>query len=169
MRLIYSLTYFKRIWIQQEVFAARELRLQSGHSDFEWKGLLSQPDLLYTLPQIREDQTPLISELVDIHADQLSCFDYFRQKQEERPYLIDTLLYTGRLESTNTRDYVYGILGLTSYPSQKRTLHFLPGPSIGATLHDASVDGERKRKQFTAIGFFYKSTVFPKTYATEPI
>jgi hypothetical protein len=169
MRLIYSLTYFKRIWIQQEVFAARELRLQSGQSDFEWKGLLSQPDLLYTLPQIREDQTPLISELVDIHADQLSCFDYFRQKQEERPYLIDTLLYTGRLESTNTRDYVYGILGLTSYPSQKRTLHFLPGPSIGATLHDASVDGERKRKQFTAIGFFYKSTVFPKTYATEPI
>jgi hypothetical protein len=123
MHLVYSLTYFKRIWIQQEVFAARELRLQSGwQSDFEWKGLLSQPDLLYTLPQIREDQTPLISEIVDLHADQLSCFDHFRRKQEERPYLIDTLLYTGRLESTDTRDYVYGILGLTSYPSQSMSM-----------------------------------------------
>ena len=122
MRLVYSLTYFKRIWIQQEVFAARELRLQSGQSDFEWKGLLSQPDLLYTLPHIREDQTPLISEIVDLHADHLSCFDHFRQKQEERPYLIDTLLYTGRLESTDTRDYVYGILGLTSYPSQSMSI-----------------------------------------------
>ncbi|CAN9288346.1 unnamed protein product [Alternaria alternata] len=122
MRLVYSLTYFKRIWIQQEVFAARELRLQSGQRNFEWKGLLSQPDLLYTLPQIREDQTPLISETVDFHADQLSCFDHFRQKQEERLYLIDTLLYTGRLESTDTRDYVYGILGLTSYPSKSMSI-----------------------------------------------
>jgi hypothetical protein len=122
MRLVYSLTYFKRIWIQQEVFAARELRLQSGQSDFEWKGLLSQPGLLYTLPQIREDQTPLISEIVEFHVEQLSCFDHFRQKQEERPYLIDTLLYTGRLESTDTRDYVYGILGLTNYPSQSMSI-----------------------------------------------
>jgi hypothetical protein len=122
MRLVYSLTYFKRIWIQQEVFAARELRLQSGQRNFEWKGLLSQPDRLYTLPQICEDQTPLISEIVDFHANELSCFDYFRQKQEERPYLIDTLLYTGRLKSTDTRDYVYGILGLTSYPSKSMSI-----------------------------------------------
>ncbi|KAB2107811.1 hypothetical protein AG0111_0g3646 [Alternaria gaisen] len=122
MRLVYSLTYFKRIWIQQEIFAARELRLQSGQRNFEWKGLLSQPGLLYTLPQIREDQTPLISEIVEFHANELSCFDHSRQKQEERPYLIDTLLYTGRLESTDMRDYVYGILGLTSYLSKSMSI-----------------------------------------------
>lgn len=86
------------------------------------KGLLSQHDLLYTLLQIREDQTPPIFEIVGFHANQLSCFDHFRQKQEERPYLIDTLLYTGRLESTDTRDYVYGILSLTSYRSKPMSI-----------------------------------------------
>ncbi|CAI9634604.1 unnamed protein product [Alternaria burnsii] len=36
---------------------------------------------------------------------------------QECSYLIDRLLYTGRLESTDTRDYIYVILRLTSYLS----------------------------------------------------
>ena len=38
---LYTRPWFERIWVQQEIFAARNLRFQCGNLEFEWSNLRS--------------------------------------------------------------------------------------------------------------------------------
>jgi hypothetical protein len=43
----YTRSWFTRMWVQQEIFAARKLRLQCGPYSFWWSRVLSTPTLLW--------------------------------------------------------------------------------------------------------------------------
>jgi hypothetical protein len=43
---LYTRSWFRRMWVQQELFAARKLHFQCGPHHIEWSGLLSKPTLL---------------------------------------------------------------------------------------------------------------------------
>jgi hypothetical protein len=96
---IYSRPWFRRIWIQQEVFAARTLRLQCGRYRFPWGGWFSDPWALhiavtnrlvadeavlgldfsaahaYDYNQGPEQITVALSQLRKQHRDHLGCFE----------------------------------------------------------------------------------------------
>jgi hypothetical protein len=44
---LYTRSWFTRMWVQQEIFAVRKLRLQCGPYDFRWSRTLSTPTLLW--------------------------------------------------------------------------------------------------------------------------
>jgi hypothetical protein len=44
---LYTRSWFMRMWVQQEIFAARKLRLQCGPYYFRWSQMLSTPTLLW--------------------------------------------------------------------------------------------------------------------------
>jgi hypothetical protein len=141
MQSLYMRPWFLRIWVQQEIFAARELILQCGHHEFIWSTLLSRPKLLSRLPHLQRYKYPdrihstqrghagnppkditlqfnTISRLIKLHTTQLGCFEQFRKRSHSQPDLIDTLLDTGVLQATDVRDHVYGILGITEFPAK---------------------------------------------------
>tara|TARA_R110002003_G_scaffold245_2_gene17592 strand:- start:1682 stop:3403 length:1722 start_codon:yes stop_codon:yes gene_type:complete len=119
---IYNRPWFTRIWIQQEVFAARKLRLMYGGYVFKWRGLLTQPGRLSTSPH--EDlraQLDAISRLEHLHASRLACFENFAKRTGEQDF-IETLLSTSKLGATDPRDYIYGVLGITGFPAKAMSL-----------------------------------------------
>jgi hypothetical protein len=138
---LYMRPRFHRIWVQQEIFAARDLRLQCGRREFTWSTLLSRPKLLSTLPHIQRHNYPdwthatqkdhtgkppkeitvqlkAISRLVGLHTTRRSCFEQFHKRSDRQPDLIDTLLHTGVLHATDIRDHIYGILGITGFSAK---------------------------------------------------
>ena len=136
---LYTRPWFQRIWVQQEIFAARKFTLQCGALSFEWAPLLSEPKMLLTLPHLeayikskdkRRDkkesraqdagdilaQIDVISALDLLRVQNLNCFERFSTKGRGRPDFIETLLDTSILGATNRRDYVYGIIGIAGFP-----------------------------------------------------
>lgn len=139
---IYTRPWFQRIWIQQEIFAARNLILRCGALSFQWSQLLSEPKSLLRLPHLQAYmkskaykkatkksgargadgilvQLDAISTLNQLHLQNLNCFERFSTNKEGvRPDIIETLLDTSILGATNPRDYIYGILGITGFPAK---------------------------------------------------
>lgn len=138
---IYTRPWFRRLWIQQEVQAARNLVFNFGSVSFSWPELLSQPkQLLRTrfpigseIDEARKneeviagirtqasDAAPIedyvITELQRLCTMNLTCFLQFLNHQPLN--FIETLLHTSQLGATNPRDYVYGILGLADAPAK---------------------------------------------------
>lgn len=142
MSYLYKRPWFKRLWVQQEIFAARKLDFQCGNHCFEWSPLLSDPELLLSLPHLSphgemiEDrrkiykkatygisddivaQTDVILRLGEIRKQNLKCFQTYAARKSDRPTFVDALLDTGLLDATNPRDYIYGIIGMTGYPAK---------------------------------------------------
>ena len=130
--------WFRRMWVQQEVFAARSLEFRCGDLVFpsEWLGHLSNIDRLFDqyIPRpesssrtqlvqddehldamLRKDIIPHLKQLYRYH---LGPFERFFLKKAESLDLIDTLLMTTSLAASNPRDYVYAILGMTKFPAR---------------------------------------------------
>lgn len=146
MSYLYTRPWFKRLWVQQEIFAARKLRLQCGQRHFKWSRLLSEPKLLSNLPHLRPYSQPeedkgkgnkksgtkfpdqiavqfdAISWLDQLHMHHLTCFEQFSPQNRLQPDFIETLLSTGILSVTNPRDYIYGIIGMTGFPAKAMPL-----------------------------------------------
>lgn len=143
MSYLFKRPWFKRLWVQQEIFAARKLDFQCGNHCFEWSPLLSDPELLLSLPHLSphgemiEDrrwkiytkatygipddivaQTDAILHLGEIRKQNLKCFQTYAARKSDRPKFVDALLDTGLLDATNPRDYIYGIIGMTGYPAK---------------------------------------------------
>ena len=137
---LYKRPWFKRLWVQQEIFAARKLEFQYGNYCFEWSQVLWEPDLLLKFPLLRpstkvvegpkvsrdevraegihDDQVNAMKKLYETRKQNLECFEIFAAQKTNRPDFVDTLLNTGLLIATNPRDYIYGIIGMTDYPAK---------------------------------------------------
>ncbi|TGO54011.1 hypothetical protein BCON_0114g00220 [Botryotinia convoluta] len=140
---LYGRSWFGRIWVQQEVFAAEKIILQ-----FELSSLLSVPRLLVKIhnkltTRLRKHsrsgiffissepeacdrirvQLDAILKLNKVHAHELNCFKQFSKPDYPNPDFIEALLDTGRLQATNPKDYIYGIIGMTGFPVKPMLLH----------------------------------------------
>lgn len=157
MTYIYDRPWFGRIWIQQEIFAARKLVFQCGDLSFEWPLLWSDPEKLTTLPSFQghpsinrlpvpslraqqncmsaqdrtmdeqeaqaiQVKTDALSTLVQLHRQNLHCFERFSHPAVAQMDFIETLLDTSSLGATNPRDHIYGILGITDFPAKPMTM-----------------------------------------------
>ena len=115
---LYTRPWFERIWVQQEIFAARKLRLQCGNLQFEWSNLLSQPTLLSMLPHLQpysklaqdekeykklttkipdeiNAQFNAISTLNQLHKYNLNCFEQFSgHKPDSQERLLETSVFS---------------------------------------------------------------------------
>jgi hypothetical protein len=143
---LYTRPWFQRIWIQQEIFAARRLVFRCGALSFEWSPLLSNPNSLLRLPHLQAyvdskkkktkivervgakfpddvvSQVEALSSLDQLREQNLNCFEKFAAKKDVRPDFIETLLDTSILGATDPRDYVYGVLGITGFPAKPMSI-----------------------------------------------
>jgi len=151
---LYIRPWFRRIWIQQEIFAARTLIFQWGPHRFSWFPLLSDPKLLVGWPpslivgtnmteemnkqksilgESNQAQQTVTSRLKSLHDDRLSCFNRFSQSKLPQLDFIDTLLQTSLLEATNPRDHIYGVIGMTGCPAKPVSIR----EWMGARQHES--------------------------------
>ena len=138
---LYQRPWFQRLWVQQEIFAARQLEFHYGYHRFKWSQSLSRPKLLlhhlreqdpkeskgqcekdknkitYGLNEIAHQENA-ISGLDDLRMQNLRSFEVFSAKTSDKPEIVDALLYTGSLNATDPRDHIYGIIGMTGFPAK---------------------------------------------------
>lgn len=77
MKFMYTRPWFGRIWVQQEVFAARKLIFQCGPYRFHWPELFSKPEILqdsshlsrYTQKPQKPDEKGAIPSIVSDSSD----------------------------------------------------------------------------------------------------
>jgi heterokaryon incompatibility protein (HET) len=136
---LYTRSWFKRIWVQQEIFAARKLRLQCGNLRFKWSEMLCEPKMLSNIWHIDDKakdkkklegetvndigaQVNAITSLDHLHTPRLNCFEQFSMQSNHRQDFVETLLDTGVLNASNPRDYTYGIMGMTAFPARAMLL-----------------------------------------------
>ncbi|PQE04520.1 Heterokaryon incompatibility 6 OR allele protein [Rutstroemia sp. NJR-2017a BVV2] len=141
LRSLYTRPWFRRIWVQQEVFGARRLILQIGTFSFEWFSLLHQPNFLaagnpnllahiqfdspyyrkstFAVPEYFSKQIDAIEEVYQLRKQNLKSFKRFSAKAHTQPDFIEALLDTGLLDATDPKDYIYGVIGMTQFPTRK--------------------------------------------------
>lgn len=143
MEDLYCRPWFRRMWVQQEIYAAQELKIRCGNHEFRWPKLLSEPDLLLRLPHLQSysflaeqvcekpgmktsheimSQGNQVCRLKQTHALNLNCFERFSNSYQSRPDFVETLLYTGTLNATNPKDYIYAIVGMTEFPARPMSI-----------------------------------------------
>jgi len=91
--------YWKRVWVIQEISKGREVDLLCGHRSIDWDyfhGVIRRPGFT--------------------NQKEVSALAYFRhgEKKKARPTLIRALSQSKGFLATDSRDKIYGILGLTS-------------------------------------------------------
>ncbi|KAI1080097.1 heterokaryon incompatibility protein-domain-containing protein [Whalleya microplaca] len=138
---------FKRTWVRQEVFAARDLVMQFGKLQISWecyekiKGFIAMiGDRVGANPQL---PLPDITDAVYLKSPYYAirtlvqpdyAFDKkARNERTEAPKsapvsLLDALVFSSSFGVTDPRDFVYGILGFTTVPTSQVNVE--TGPPI---------------------------------------
>lgn len=62
------------------------------------------------------------STLVQLHRQNLHCFERFSHPAVAQMDFIEILLDTSSLGATNPRDHIYGILGIANFPAKPMTI-----------------------------------------------
>lgn len=141
---IYSTPYFRRLWVQQEVFASRSLRFLCGSYEFGRFPLL-QPQLINRRIPIEEVEIEVskpsrffrrkpkreihrvikgeytrLSQLMTTKGDHLRCYNYFSTGQYTD--IVECLLGMDNVDATNPLYFVYGVLGISRFPSKQMSV-----------------------------------------------
>lgn len=100
--------WFRRIWVKQEVFAARDLKLQCGNLQMPWSRLVAgRPEL----ESVFLRHKPMVKS-------QLARGECRNQLLlSDSPFEIDivnVLRRTSNGEASDPKDFVYGVLGMSS-------------------------------------------------------
>jgi hypothetical protein len=116
LRFLFIRPYWYRIWIVQEVVSAREIIVSCGSSSISWASLIKARDYL-------------MKQIMIIGRSRITNADFARAIHTEGPQIIrkaayhppqtlpdllEMLLHCRKRTSTDPRDKVYGIAGLTS-------------------------------------------------------
>ncbi|KAF2121681.1 heterokaryon incompatibility protein-domain-containing protein [Lophiotrema nucula] len=124
---LYEKAWFTRIWVQQEIFAARKLVFYCGKLQFKWSSTLSKPSELFKLPVLSSahsysGHSEEISRLDKLATQRLTCFEQFSHPKAGQLDLIELFLHTGGLGATNPKDHIYGIVGMANMPTKAMSL-----------------------------------------------
>lgn len=135
---LYSRSWFRRMWVQQEIHAAKQLVLYCGDLQFSWSPELSNPESLLPPIKTQIEESPVWDkrkgkektklEVVGVHdplshsrrnmgslrslnLPHLRCFEHFSGIRSASTDFVETLMMTGSLQASDRKDYIYGILG----------------------------------------------------------
>lgn len=125
--------WLNRVWVKQEVWAARSIEILYGHSTLSWRALKAMraffEDLLF--PVLEAHQEPALMTLVQDLNRKLDGLDigtpvaHVAANEDDRPNpqllddkephrdIINVLRKAEGAECSNIRDRIYGLLGLT--------------------------------------------------------
>ncbi|CAG8959729.1 hypothetical protein HYFRA_00001635 [Hymenoscyphus fraxineus] len=113
IRLVVNNPYWRRVWIIQEVSMGVKVRVQWGNEEISWEDLTT--GLQRSYDSLREfgsaSMTPFMSnsEMI-INLKRFSD----KEKAEEKISFLDAMVASRRSKSTEPRDRVLAILGLTA-------------------------------------------------------
>jgi hypothetical protein len=133
-----SNTWFDRLWVKQEVWAAQRLRFRMGPKESSWDDLerlahaldafLSHSQEHRTKMTLAEYENPFNRLRRAARNDDVSTgpghptLEAYRSRPSTpRPTLdfVDVLYYTTGSQCSDFRDCVYGVLGMSRLPSQR--------------------------------------------------
>lgn len=137
LRDLYEREWFRRVWIQQEIFAAKDLVIQCGPMRIEPKLLTLTPfewyhkdvddstideggSKRYALFLLHMKNLFAVRRWLNSPTKVVFRHDGYRQSRPP-PDLLETLTLTRNLKATLDHDYIFGILGLTDTPSRPGT------------------------------------------------
>lgn len=115
LEYLYNHPWFQRVWIQQEVFASRNLTLKIGQAEISWIQINLRYDRLAALYQISQEANhgSDIPFTLDVLKMKTHCFARVLGLQGRPMDLGDALMEAAGLQATNLRDYIYGIIGMS--------------------------------------------------------
>ena len=135
---MFSLSYFSRIWIVQEVALAREVQVLYGDAVFNWGELKAALDALRKnqslLSQIPADELPRQFQRAVIN---FTCIDTIRMRcgrndKADLGRLLERLLPHRHFESTDPKDRIFGLLGVASDAGQ----YEVTKPNYGQSVYE---------------------------------
>ena len=123
--LLLSRPYWKRLWIIQEIAMSHTmLQLYCGNRSVYWLEMCQAVELITVDPEILKSKvikdhedvgleysSPTVVHLLE-RMQQLQMFSHAQAAGEDRPDLVRLLLASRWSEQRDSRDKVYGILGL---------------------------------------------------------
>ena len=131
---LFERPWFRRTWVRQEVFAARPLEVQCGNVHLSWEELLLARQCLQSIgSQLYAEGVEFAPFDPDIflpllHLQQATPAAIGCVTETDRAYLqprtradrrksglelVNVLSISGLFQATDTRDFVYGVLGMT--------------------------------------------------------
>ena len=119
-----QLTWFRRIWVIQEVAVAREVIVQTGHTKISWSNFVAALEKCVD----NEEMKSIIEGVGMINA--------IRTARSREPYHMDLIVLLEQFQhrkATDERDKVYALLGLTSSSlAQEAVIQVVPDYSKSA-------------------------------------
>lgn len=132
---ICSRNWIRRIWIRQEVWAAKKIEVRCGSTSFNWDDFL-----FATQPHLRSKETNRI--VPSITHEHLFCFKYLRRRKrttdepvpDDEPALLsdetcELLVLLNEFVScqfTVQHDLIYSLLGMASVPRPRVSIRHVP-------------------------------------------
>jgi hypothetical protein len=125
--LLLRRAYWTRIWIVQEVLLAKSLVLLCGPALLQWDALRHAYELLKIAVRSESDRTSSLGMLLTTHTMKMVPL---KLEWEALPYskrlfslrhLVESLY---RLESTEPKDKIYGLLGIVGNDASHEELQF---------------------------------------------
>ena len=105
LKTVFERPYFRRVWIVQEVALARDALICCGRWSTTWSDMVVAAQLLVTGGVQGEEAFGVVQIIERLRQENLA-------RSKER--LVELLPVSRELKSTDPRDKIYGILGLTS-------------------------------------------------------
>ncbi|VUC24067.1 unnamed protein product [Clonostachys rosea] len=105
LEALLSRTWFRRLWVRQEILLARNTVALVGGDSIQWQHFSGAIDLISTKRLTLEAVRPLH---LSIHFFNMQGFGYMRHLRD----LFYLVALTHNCEATDPRDRIYGLLGL---------------------------------------------------------
>ncbi|KAJ9618447.1 hypothetical protein H2203_009044 [Taxawa tesnikishii (nom. ined.)] len=145
LRYVYSRPWLRRVWIRQEIFAARVVTVRCGDQAIDWEQFesgdkwlsswIAWPDTVQDLQPLGDEHRRALSGLRDVRFGarivspvNMSDNSNYSFTYDRAHDIVRVLRDAADCEASNPLDRVYGLLGMTSigYPSRRRNKGSLP-------------------------------------------
>jgi hypothetical protein len=112
LRKLFERPYWKRVWIIQEIFLSHPTILICGNDTCKWDDVFSLITLVTTQNIRLHTHEGRIAVLGRLLPPRL-LVDIFHRRRQGKANFLDYLLLSRQRSTSDARDHIYGVLGLT--------------------------------------------------------
>ncbi|PVH75711.1 HET-domain-containing protein [Cadophora sp. DSE1049] len=112
LRKLFERPYWKRVWIIQEIFLSHPTTLLCGNEICKWDDICSLITLVTTQGvrlHTHEGRIAVVDRLLPPRL----LVEIFHRRRQDKANFLDYLLLSRQRSTSDARDHVYGVLGLT--------------------------------------------------------